>query len=444
MDIFIAIIFSFILLIISSIKGIFIAYPLLISLCLFIVIAVRKGSEPLKVLYMAYSGGKKALVVLKIFVLIGAIISAWMSSGTVPAIVYYGIKFLNPKFFILSAFIISSIVSFLIGTSFGTVGTVGIALIVMARGSGVNIDMAAGAIMAGAYFGDRCSPMSSSASLIANLTGTDLYKNIGNMFKTSIIPLSISVIIYLLLSLYAPLNSQRSNLDLEIFKAFNVNIVVLIPAAVILFLSAFKIDVKTSMLISIIIAVILSVGVQQEKITDVIRYLLSGYSMEGDTPLKTIIKGGGIISMLKLAVVVFISSAFSGVFEGAGFLKGIDGYLSKFNLRNELLILTIIMSVATAAFGCTQTIAIILAHQIVKKAYEEKNVDNYQLAVDIENTAVVISPLIPWNIAGLIPAATLMVGPGYILYSFYLYLIPITNFIYLKLVSGREKTQSLG
>jgi Na+:H+ antiporter, NhaC family len=430
MDLIIIILVSFLLLVLSSIKSIFIAYPLGLSLLMLGFLAVKRGHKINCVASMALNGGKKALIVLKIFVLIGAIISAWMAAGTVPAIVYYGIKFLNPKFFVLSAFLISSLISFLIGTSFGTIGTVGIALMIMARGSGIDVNMAAGAIIAGAYFGDRCSPMSSSANLVASITNTDLYKNIKNMFKTSFIPLVLSIGLYLILSLSTPLSSSEVNLDREILEAFDVNVVVLLPAVIILVLSAFKVEVKILMLVSIVVACLISLLVQYESLKNLIRYLIFGFVLEDSTPLKTILKGGGILSMLKLAVVVFISSAFSGVFEGAGFLNKFEMFFTRAKKRYELMLLTIFASIVTAAFGCTQTIAIILGHQLVKKAYEEGSTDKSELAVDLENTAVVISPLIPWNIAGLIPAATLMVGSGYIVYSFYLYLIPLCNLLY--------------
>ena len=171
---------TFVMLMFSIYKGIFIGYPLLISFFIFVIISLRKGYSITAISKMAYDGGKKSFVVLKIFILIGAITAIWMSSGTVPSIVYYGINLMNPNYFIFYAFIISSLVSFLLGTSLGTVSTVGLALIFMAKSGEVNTSISAGAIIAGAYFGDRCSPMSSSANLIANLTETELFINIKN------------------------------------------------------------------------------------------------------------------------------------------------------------------------------------------------------------------------------------------------------------------------
>jgi Na+:H+ antiporter, NhaC family len=430
-DIIVSFFVCFILFAASVLKGIFVGYALTAGLVIFMLLALKRGYTFKNVAGMAYRGGKKSFIVLQIFTLIGAIISVWMASGTVPAVVYYGIKLLNPNLFILSAFIISSIVSFLIGTSFGTIGTAGIALMVMARGGGVNVSITAGAILSGAYFGDRCSPMSSSANLVTSLTGTNLYTNVKNMFKTSLIPLALTIAAYSAVSLRYPLGAESNILTGEIERYFKVGIIALIPATIIFLLSAFKVNVKLSMLISIIAAIIIAILFQNNSIRDVLSYIITGYRMEEQSSLKDIIKGGGILSMLKLATVVFISSAFTGIFEGTGMLKSIDKLTQKAGNRVELFLVSIMTSIAAAAFGCTQAIAVILTNMLVSKAYENQRVSKEELAVDIENTAIVIAPLIPWNIAVLVPLTTLMAGFDSIIYSFYLYLLPLVNLILL-------------
>ena len=429
MDIVFSFIICFVFLVVSVFKGIFVGYPLTVGLIIFIILSLKQGYGLKNVLYMAYKGGKKSFIVLQIFILIGGITAVWIASGTVPAIVYYGIKFLNPKLFILSAFIISSFVSFLIGTSFGTVGTVGIALMVMARGGGVNTALVAGAILSGAYFGDRCSPMSSSANLVATLTDTDIYVNIKNMFKTSIIPFMLAVIMYSIFSLKTPLSSAGNGIVDEITNFFNINLLTLIPAIIILFFSLFKISVKKLMLMSIIAASIISVVLQHNTIVLTIKYIIFGYKLDSATSLSTIIKGGGILSMLKIAIVVFVSSAFTGIFEGTGMLKLIENSVKRANTKFSLFFTTIVISIATSAFGCTQALAVILTHLLTNKAYVDNGIDKYELAADLENTAIVIAPLIPWNIAVLVPLITLGEGYGAIVYCFYLYLIPIVNLV---------------
>jgi NhaC family Na+:H+ antiporter len=432
MDIIIGFLLCFLLLLAGVFKGVFVGYPLMLSLIIFIIIGIRRGFKLKSLIIMAFRGGKKSLVVLKIFVLIGGITAAWMASGTVPAIVYYGLKLLRPDLFILSAFLISAFVSFLIGTSFGTIGTVGIALMVMARGGGVSVSVTAGAILSGAYFGDRCSPMSSSANLIATLTKTDLYINIKNMFKTALVPFVATCLIYFIFSKSYPLNASGGNITFEISSVYNVHLITLLPAVVILVFSLFKFNVRTLMILSILIASILGVTLQDLGIVDMLKYIIFGYKIPFESPLQAIIKGGGILSMLKVSLVVFISSGFTGIFEETEMLKYIETLLGKVKGRSSTFLSTILISIASAAFGCSQALSVILTQMLVKKNYEANSIKEDSLAVDLENTAIVIAPLIPWNIAGLVPLTTLEAGTASILFAFYLYLIPLWNFVHLK------------
>ncbi len=261
MDIIISMAFVFFILILSVINKIFIGYPLFIALLIFIFLSLKRGFRLIDILKMIFEGGKKSFIVLEVFLLIGILTSLWISAGTIPAIVYYGIKFMNPNFFIFYTFIIVSIVSFLLGTSLGTASTIGVAIIVMAKSGNVNLPLVTGAIMSGAYFGDRCSPMSSSANLVANLTETNLYDNIKNMFKTGKLPLILSCILYFFLSFKNPITFNEGNIGEDMHQVFNISIISLIPAIVILITSIFKVKVKKSMTISIISACLISLMV---------------------------------------------------------------------------------------------------------------------------------------------------------------------------------------
>jgi Na+:H+ antiporter, NhaC family len=435
MDIILGLILSSSILIFSVIQGIDILIPLTIVLTIFGALGIRRGLTLKETLLTAYKGGKKSFIVLQIFVLIGAIISSWMASGTVPAIVYYGINLINSSYFVISAFILSSLVSMLIGTSFGTIGTVGISLMVMARAGGGDLYVVAGAILSGAYFGDRCSPMSSSANLVANITDTELYKNIKNMINTSIIPFILACIIYTLLSFKQPLDYSSSNIINEITYYFNVDIIVLLPAIIVMILSILKVKVKISMFISMAIASFIAFLVQDYSIREIIKTLILGFQLPEDNPLFTIIKGGGILSMLKLSLIVFMSSALTGIFEGANMLEFIEEPLKRIKSREILFLATVATSIVSAMVGCTQVLAVMLTKLTMKNTYEKNNVDKYNLATDLENTAIVIAPLIPWNVAVLVPLTNLEIGPKAILFSFYCILLPIINFIALYLKS---------
>lgn len=137
--------------------------------------------------------------------------------------------------------------------------------------------------------------------------------------------------------------------------------------------------------------------------------------------------------MAKVCLVVVISTAFAGILTKTKVLKIVEIYLNKTKTRADLFLVTNLIGIASAAFGCTQTIAIFLTKELVKDNYQKKQLDNYQLAIDLENSVVVISPLIPWNIAGLVPATILMTDAGFIPYAFYLYSVPLFQYIEMKI-----------
>ncbi len=425
MDVIIALGSIFILLMLSVYKGIDIFYPLFAGLIVFIIIAHRRGFKLKALLGMIVKGSKKSMLIISIMLLIGAITAVWRASGTVAYIVYYGIRFMNPDYFILYAFVLSSIVSFLLGTSLGTVGTIGMILMVMVKGGDMNINMVAGAIIAGSYFGDRCSPMSSSANLVATITDTDLYTNVKNMFKTSAIPFIAAIIIYGVLSFRNPLRLGESQISSEILRTFNMSWVVVVPAVIILVLAAFKVEVKLSMLISIVSGTIIAVLAQKESITDMLRYIALGYRMEEQSFLSEIIMGGGVASMLKVTIIILIAFALSGIFEGTSLLVDVEKWIFRLGGKTGVFAAMIITSIMASSFGCSQTLAVMLTYQLVRNMYDNAGIDKYELAVDMENTAIVISALIPWNIAGAVPAAALTADSSYIVYAFYLYLLPL-------------------
>ncbi len=425
-------IFSFTLLLFSVIKGYFVAYPLLISLVVFIVTFSRKGFSVAALVAMGIASSRKSLPVLGILLLIGAVTAIWMAAGTIPALIYYGIQLIHPQYFVLSAFVLTSLISLLLGTSFGTVSTVGVALMIAAQGAGINPHLIAGAIVAGAYFGDRCSPMSSSANLVASVTQTNLYKNIRAMIATTWAPFIASAVFYLLFSAGNPVG-VGSSVILEIPQFFNINPLAILPALTVLILALLQVEVKLTLLASIAIAFALGILLQGYSCFQLIKFALLGFTLDSKVGLGSILTGGGIASMVKVSVIVMLSTALAGIIVGTKMLAPVERLLERASARSDLFLGTTAVSLASAAFGCTQTIAILMTQQLAQKTYK-RELDDYQLAIDIENTAVVLSPLIPWNIAGFVPAAVLMTDSGFIPYAVYLYLLPLFDFIRFRLI----------
>jgi Na+:H+ antiporter, NhaC family len=433
MDLIAAFAITFLFLVSSVFEGIFLAYPLTAGILLFFLVALRRGFAPKDIMKMGYTGGKKSLIVVRILMLIGVLIPMWMASGTIPAIVNYGMEMIRPDMFVLSAFLLSCFVSCLIGTSVGTSGVVGTALMVMARSGGVNLAATAGAVIAGAYFGDRCSPVSSSASFVAAITETNIYDNIRNMIKTCILPFVISAVFYLTLSMAFPLRSTSASLAGLISKQFDLNPVVLVPAVIIILFSVLKVGIKISMLVSIKIALILSLTLQHQSLADCVKYMIFGFSLDASNPLSGIIKGGGEVSLLKTALVVFLASAFAGIMEGTGMLKGIENITLKADTRYKVFRNMFVTSLFGSVVGCSQTFAVMLTHMLNKKAYEKNGLGNSCEAIDLENTAIMTAALIPWNIALLAPMTVLGADASCIPYLVYIYLLPLWNMLFLKL-----------
>ncbi len=430
MDIIIGFILSFSLLLIGVLKGIFIGYPLMLSFLIFALIYLRKNFNLKELTQISWNGGKRSFVVLRIFVLIGLITATWLISGTIPGIVYYSLKVMNPKYFIVFAFLTSSLVSYMLGTSTGTASTIGIVLIIMAKGGGINLNLAGGAILSGCYVGDRMSPMSSSAHLVSNLTGAKLYPMLKNFRKTTYIPLLIVSLIYLLFSFSNPLDMAGSNILSEINQNFHISFIILVPALIMLILSAIQVSVRKAMMFSILSGILIALFVQNESLMHIIKVLLLGYKLGPDHPLSTILKGGGLFSMLKPSIVIFVSCAMAGVLEGLNIFDGISKLFYNVKDRKTLFLGAGIVSFFTGAFGGNQSIAIVMTNGIMNKVYTHLKVDNLSLATDISNTAVLFSPMIPWNIANLLISTIIGVNPLKIVpFAFYLYIPFIVNYI---------------
>lgn len=410
-------------------SGGFIGLPLLMGLGLFSFLARVQGTTSRDILRLQLKGAKKALVVLRVFVFIGGITGLWMISGTVPALIDLGLSLIHPQFFVLFAFIIPAVLSYLLGTSFGTISTVGVALMVIARGAGLSEALVGGAIISGAYFGDRNSPMSSSANLVAGLTGTNLHRNVVLMFKTGLLPLLLTVGLYGIFSFMAPLQVGEMPMLQEIRAAFKLGFFALLPALVMLVLSLSKIDVKWAMGSSILVAALVALGLQGASLTEVVKCLFTGFYLPAAHPLAALIKGGGLLSMLRPAIIVTTACALAGLLEGTGMLAPIEKMLSRAKGPLGRFSATFITSIGAASFGCNQTIAVVLTEQLMTGAYQEA-ASPEDLAIDLENAAILLAALVPWNIAAFVPTTTLGISStAYIPFAFFLYTVPLVHFV---------------
>jgi len=375
-----------------------------------------------EMLSMAFSGIKTVKNILITFLLIGIITAVWRAGGTIPCIVYHAAGFCDPRAMVLITFLLCGMISCLTGTAFGTAATMGVICVTMAGSMGIPILLTGGAVLAGSFFGDRCSPMSTSALLVSTLTKTDLFRNIRGMVKTSLVPFFLSCVIFALMGLGAGRGENTSDIR-EIFSEnFSLHPTVLIPAAVIVLLSAFRVNVKITMTVSILCGAAVCLFVQKIPPMELLRFAVMGYTPENGE-VGALLSGGGLVSMLKSVCIICISSCYSGMFSGTGLLDGIQNHIEKLSRRLTPFGGILVTAVLTAMIACNQTLGIMLTHQLCGDT--EK--DPQRMALALENTSVVVNPLIPWSIASAVPLSSAGAPAICVLTAVYLWLLPLWN-----------------
>ncbi len=439
MDILTGLIVCFLLLMLTVQKGFFLGYTLSACWLIFAWIAKRKGKSNKEILAMSYKGGKRSFLILQIFLLIGSIMSVWITAGTLPSLMYYCLNYIAPNWFILFSFLICSLISFLIGSSFGAVSTMGIALITLARSGNIPLSLMTGAIMSGIYFGDRGSPVSSAAALTASVTNADHMSNVKNMSISCILPMSFSILFFGIFSIFYPLELVDSPLSNNLKEVFVISPLMLLPAILLFFLPILKLGVKTSMLASILAAFFLSLFSQGSDAFSVLKGMVLGVTFKSG-PLAGVLSSGGIRSMLITYIMLFISCSLAGLFEGIHAFENLEAFIQKYNhSARHRFGLTAIIGVLSCAFGCNQTIATIVTRDIMKPCYKET--EQNQFALDIANSTLVVAGLIPWCVASFVPISMLGVhGASYLPFAVYLYSIPLFSFLFFP-ISGKAKVQ---
>ena len=407
-------------------------YALIVGYIIFVTYGLIKGHDLKVLIKKSFEGVLTVKNILLVFILIGMITALWRASGTIAFIVYIGSKLISPSILILLTFLLCSILSFLIGTSLGTAATMGVICVSIGKAMGINPYYLGGAVLSGIYFGDRCSPMSTSALLITELTKTNLYTNIKLMLKTSIIPFVTTCLFYLFLGLKSstsPVGIDTTN----IFKEnYNLNIVVIVPAILIIILSLFKVNVKKTMLLSIVISFIIAIFFQKESVTSLINYCVYGFHHSNEK-LNLMMKGGGILSMLNVGLIVAISSSYSGIFKETKMLVLMKKYLKEFSKKTSNYFVIFLSSIISGAIACNQSLGIILTYELCEELEDKQN-----MAIILENTIVLLVGLIPWNIAMAVPLKTVDIGLMSGLFAFYLYFLPLWN-LFLGIIKKKRK-----
>lgn len=415
------------LLIICIITGKSILYALLAGLIIFSLYGKKQGYSWRQISRMALQGAWKVKNILLTFILIGMLTALWRQAGTIPAIICYTVRLIKPSTFLLMTFLLNCLISVLTGTALGTAATIGVVCATMASALGIPSWMTGGAILSGVYFGDRCSPVSTSALLVAELTETGIYTNIKNMIKSALAPFTITCILYLTVSIQLHGKTEMPDLGHAFGSEFRLSWIALLPAAVILLLSVVQAGVKIAMIASIVTAIPVCIGLQNMAFTELPELLLNGFHST-DVTVAAMLNGGGITSMLKVGAIVCISSSYSGIFQATGILNGFQKMVCLLADRTKPYFAVLVTSILTSVMACNQTLAIMLTGQLCSRTEPDK----LRFANNLEDSAVLIAPLVPWSIACAVPL-TAAGAPGYsVLFAVFLYLLPLCDLVLKK------------
>nr|WP_315023995.1 Na+/H+ antiporter NhaC [uncultured Aminipila sp.] len=416
--------------------------PIVLACVLAALMAAKVGNSWDTILTGMLDSIHRALEALLIVMIVGMLIGTWVSSGTVPAMVYYGLGLISPNIFLPTGAVLCAIVSLATGSSWTSSGTVGIALMSIATGLGINPALAAGMVISGAYFGDKLSPLSDSTNVAAASAETPLYSHVRAMMYTTVPSFIIALIIYTIIGFNIGKGAfDASRVELirsTILANFNINVWLLIPPVFIIIAAVKRIPGIPSLLGAAALGGIFAMIFQGRGLGDVL--LNFHYGFEASTGVEIVDKllnRGGLDSMLWTISLIIFALSFGGILEKSGFIQVILGRLvKKVKSVVGLVTLTILTGIICDFVLTDQYLAIIVPGRMYYKKYDEMNLSRSYLSRTLEDGGTLWSPMCPWNGCGAYQSATLGVSTfAYFPYSFMNLINPILaiTFAYFKI-----------
>ncbi|EOB8780131.1 Na+/H+ antiporter NhaC [Staphylococcus aureus] len=383
-----------------------------------------------------------AMPAILIILAVGIIVGSWMFSGTVPALIYYGLDLLNPSYFLISAFFISAVTSVATGTAWGSASTVGIALISIGNQLGIPPGMAAGAIIAGAVFGDKMSPLSDTTNLAALVTKVNIFKHIHSMMWTTIPASIIGLLVWFIAGFQFKGHSndkQIQTLLSELAQIYQINIWVWVPLIVIIVCLLFKMATVPAMVISSFSAIIVGTFNHHFKMTDGFKATFSGFNdsmihqSHISSSVKSLLEQGGMMSMTQILVTIFCGYAFAGIVEKAGCLEVLLTTISKgIHSVGSLICITVICCIALVFAAGVASIVIIMVGVLMKDLFEKYQVSRSVLSRTLEDSSTMVLPLIPWGTSGIYYTNQLHVSVG----EFFMWTVPCYLCAIIAIIHG--------
>ena len=366
----------------------------------------------------------KGMPAILILITVGAMVGTWMTSGTTPMMIYYGVQIVSPKWLLVTAFLITCLVSVATGTSWGSVATMGVALMGIASALGVNPAATAGAVIAGSYFGDKISPLSDTTNLAPLAAGSNLYEHIGHMFWTTVPATIVSLVVYAIVGLNAntaagATSEAVTNMMAQLDQMYDWNILILLPVIIVLAGSLLKLPTIPVMILSTVVAGVEGIFMQGISLGNVLTSTVSGFNVTMITrpgfdaanaafEVTKLLNRGGMNGIMSTTLLVFCAFCFAGIMSRAGCLEVVlKAILSVAKTTGSLILATVISCITMALTTGNSYLSILIPGEMFRDAYKERGLHPKNLSRTLEDAGTVFVPLVPWSAAGAYMTATL-------------------------------------
>lgn len=366
----------------------------------------------------------KGMPAILILITVGAMVGTWMTSGTIPMMIYYGVQIVSPKWLLVTAFLITCLVSVATGTSWGSVATMGVALMGIASALGVNPAATAGAVIAGSYFGDKISPLSDTTNLAPLAAGSNLYEHIGHMFWTTVPASIVSLVVYAVVGLNAntaagATSEAVTNMMAQLDQMYDWNILILLPVILVLAGSLLKLPTIPVMILSTVVAGVEGIFMQGISLGNVLTSTVSGFNVTMITrpgfdaanaafEVTKLLNRGGMNGIMSTTLLVFCAFCFAGIMSRAGCLEVVlKAILSVAKTTGSLILATVISCITMALTTGNSYLSILIPGEMFRDAYKERGLHPKNLSRTLEDAGTVFVPLVPWSAAGAYMSATL-------------------------------------
>lgn len=385
----------------------------------------------------AYESIRMVVPTLCLLMAIGVMIGTWLQSGTIATIIVWGLQMINPAWLLPLTLIFCSVLSLVTGTSYGSVGSAGVAMMAIGNAMGINPGMVAGAVICGAMFGDKLSPLSDTTNLAPAVAGAKLGDHVRSMLWTTLPTYVITFVLFTILGIQQTSGSYtEANMSAYIGALngeFQLGLVTMIPAVLIIILLLCKVNAISALGLSSFAAGAISLFVQHDSLQSIIRTAYNGYSTEiEEAILKTILNRGGMGSMLQYVAIITFAVGMGGMLEKLGVLDHILNAILKLVKNDGTMILaTLITGYVTSLISCSQPMAHVLTGRLMAPVFKKRHVAPEILSRCLEDSGTLAGPMIPWHGYCVYMSGTLGVAWGaFFPFLFLLYLTPVFSLIY--------------